>query len=238
MKLFGMAKALEAQLDSNEYEPLSFLERLGLLVDNEQTNRENRSLQSRLRKAKLRQTACLEDLDTRSNRGIDRSLLTSLATSKWVQSNQNILIVGPTGVGKSYLACALAQKACRNGFTAMYDRASRLFQELAIAKGDGRYARMLATISRKHVLVIDDFAMTPLTDEQRRDLLEIAEDRYERRSTIITSQVPVENWHDAIGDPTFADAILDRLVHSAYKINLVGDSMRKRRNKPEEGEAK
>jgi len=238
MKLYGMAKALETQMESTDYEPLPFLERLGFLVDTEQIHRDNRSLQSRLRKAKLRHTACLEDLDMRSARGLDKSLLASLATSKWVHSHQNILIIGPTGVGKSYLACALAQKACRDGFTAIYDRAPRLFQELAIAKADGSYVKMLTALSRKDILVIDDFAMHPLTDEQRRDLLEIVEDRYEKRSTIITSQVPVDHWHEVIADPTFADAILDRLVHSAYKLNLTGESMRKRKNKPEEGEIK
>lgn len=239
MRLYGMAKALETQLESAEYEPLSFLERVGLLVDTEQVHRENRGLESRLRKAKLRHAACLEDIDMRNNRGLDKSLLARLATSKWVHSHQNILIIGPTGVGKSYLACALAQRACRDGFTAMYDRAPRLFQELAIAKGDGRYVKQLTTISRKDVLVIDDFAMHQLTDEQRRDLLEIVEDRYEKRSTIITSQVPTDHWHEVIADPTFADAILDRLVHNAYKLNLKGESMRKGRNKPEEeGEAK
>lgn len=234
LKLFGMAKALEAQMEMPEAKDLCFEERIGLLVDQEVSHRDNRQLTSRLKAAKLRQTACMEDLDLRIPRGLDRSLVAALASCQWAGAHQNILIVGPTGIGKSYLACAFAQKACREGFTAQYERTSRLFQELALAKEDGRYVRLLNSISRKDVLVLDDFAMTALIDEQRRDLLEIVEDRYEKRSTIITSQTPLEHWHKSIGDSTFADAIMDRLIHNAHKLCLKGDSMRKGKNKGEQ----
>lgn len=229
LKLYGMMKALETQVSMPEVESLNFDERFGLIVDSELVLRENRKLESRLKCAKLRQAACLEDLDLKSQRGLDRSVFNALATSQWVQNHQNVIIIGPTGVGKSYLGCALAQKACRDGYSALYERAPRLFQDLSIGKADGRYAKLLNSLSRRDLLVIDDFALTPLNDEQRRDLLEIIEDRYEKRSTLITSQIPLENWHDTIGDPTFADAILDRLIHNANKIELKGDSMRKRK---------
>lgn len=231
LKLFGMAKALETQMDTAEAKDLCFEERIGLLVDQEVSCRNNRRLATRLKAAKLRQTACMEDLDLRTSRGLDRSLVAALTSCQWIGAHQNILILGPTGVGKSYLACAFAQKACREGFTAQYERTPRLFQELALAKADGRYVKLLNSISRKDVLVLDDFAMTALIDEQRRDLLELVEDRYEKRSTIITSQTPLEHWHKSIGDPTFADAILDRLIHNAHTICLKGDSMRKVKTK-------
>lgn len=236
LKLYGMIKAMETQMTMPDVKSLSFEERLGLLVDQEIITRDNRRLQIRLRKAKLKQQACVEDLDLRNNRGLDRSVINALATSQWVQAHQNILIVGPTGVGKSYLACALAQKACRDGYTAIYDRAPRLFQDLAIAKADGRYGKILVSLSRKNILVIDDFALSPLSDEQRRDLLEVVEDRYEKQSTVIASQIPIEHWHETIGDPTFADAILDRLIHNAHKLILKGESMRKSKSKKQNGE--
>jgi DNA replication protein DnaC len=229
LKLTGMARAFESQLELKEARELSFEERLGLLLDAEVVARENKSLDGRLKTAKLRLAASLEDLELRASRGLDRSVITALATCDWVQSKQNILITGPTGAGKTYLACALAQKACRLGFTVLYFRSPILFQDLSIAKADGRYRRLLASITKRHLIVLDDFALSPLTDEQRRDLLEILEHRYESTSTIIVSQLPVLNWHDVIGDPTIADAILDRLIHNAHFLTLKGESMRKKK---------
>lgn len=229
LRLFGMARALETQFELKEARELSFEERMGLLIDAEMVARENKSLDARLKTAKLRLNASLEDLEVRSSRGLDRSVITALATSDWVQSKQNVLITGPTGAGKTYLACALAQKACRLGYSVVYFRAPILFQDLSIAKADGRYRRLLTSISKRRLLVLDDFALAPLIDEQRRDLLEILDDRYESSSTIIVSQLPVDHWHDIIGEPTIADAILDRLVHNAHHLNLKGDSMRKKK---------
>ncbi len=227
LKLFGMLAALESQLQTPDTKGLSFEERLGLLVDTELTARENRKLQMRLRLAKLPQNGSIEDFDARGNRGIDRAQLTALATSDWIRRGQNIIIDGPTGVGKSHLASALAHKACRDGFSVHFDRAPRLFQKLAIARADGSYAKTLTTIARKHLLVIDDFGLFPLDAEQRQDLLEIIEDRSASLSTIITSQFEVDHWHQIIGEPTIADAILDRVVHNSHKLHLTGPSRRK-----------
>jgi DNA replication protein DnaC len=224
-----MAKALETQMEMKDARELSFEERLALLLDAELVTRENKTLATRLKKAKLRLAACLEDLDLRPSRGLDRSVITSLANPDWVKSHQNILITGPTGAGKTYLACALAQRACRNGLYAFYFRAPILFQDLAVAKGDGRYRKMLTSISKKDLIVLDDFALAPLTDEQRRDLLEVIEQRYDSKATIVVSQIPLDHWHQIIGDPTIADAILDRLVHNSHKLFLKGDSMRKKK---------
>jgi len=226
-----MGKALEEQFLMPELEALSFEERLGLLVDREFTERDNRRLQTRLRKAKLRQQAAIEDIDYRYPRGLDKALMSSLATCQWVKDHHNVLLTGPTGVGKTWLACALAHKACRQGYSAHYLRLPRLWQELPIAKGDGRYPKLLASLAKIELLVLDDFGLSPLTEEQRRDLLEILEDRHGTRATLLTSQLPLEHWHEVIGNPTFADAILDRLIHNAYKIALKGDSMRKRMTK-------
>lgn len=230
LKLFGIANALQEQAALPDVEGLSFEERLGLLVDREITDRENRRLQSRLKKACLRQTACVEDIDYRSARGLDRSLLQKLATCSWIQAHQNLLLIGPTGTGKTYLASALAQQACRQGYAALYLRIPRLFDNLALAKGVGRYAKLLTSLAKQDLLILDDWGLCALTEEQRKDLLEIIEDRHGTRSTLITSQLPVEHWHKMIGDPTLADAILDRLVHNAHKINLKGESMRKKRS--------
>lgn len=218
MKLTGMVRALESQLQTPDILELPFDERFGMIVDAELTSRANSSLKSRLTKAKLRQSACIEDMDFRTARGLDRSVIANLATSQWIGLRRNVLITGPTGSGKSFIACALAQKACRDGYTASYQRASRLFHDLAVAKSTGRYATMLSGIAKKDVLVIDDFGLAALTDEHRHDLLEMVEERYERKSLIIASQLPLEQWHETIGDPTIADAILDRIVHNAYKL--------------------
>lgn len=231
LKLTGMTAALSDQLQMPDIEELSFDERFGLLVDRELTARDNRRLTSRLRRARLKHSAALEDIDYRHPRGLDKSLIQALAACRWVREHLNILITGPTGVGKTWLACALAQKACREGHTALYLRLPRLLPELAIAKGDGRYPKLLTTLAKTEVLVLDDWGLAPLTAEHRRDLLEILEDRHGVRSTLATSQLPLDNWHDLIGDPTLADAILDRLVHNAYKITLKGASMRKRQAK-------
>ncbi len=228
LKLFGMVQALDAQTQTPEALDMVFEDRLGLLADAELTVRENRCLQTRLKSAKLRQLACVEDVDLRVPRGLDRALWSTLVSSQWISLHRNLSITGPTGSGKSFLSCALAQKTCRDGYTCLYERASRFFSDLAISKATGKYSKLLASISKINLLVIDDFALAPLTDEQRRDLLEIMDDRYERRSTLIASQLPMEHWHEMIGDPTIADAILDRFVHNAHNIALkVSESMRK-----------
>ena len=231
LKLTGMAAALADQSVTPDITELSFEERLGLLVDREMTERENRRMTSRLRRAKLRHTAILEDIDYRNSRGLDKGLIQSLSACQWVKEHLNVLITGPTGVGKTWLACALAHKACREGYTAHYVRLTRFLRELTIAKGDGQYPKLLANLAKVDVLVLDDWGLVKLSAENRRDLLEVLEDRHGRRSTIATSQLPIEEWHGVIGDATLADAILDRLVHKAYKINLRGESMRKRQAK-------
>lgn len=228
LRLTGMYQALVEQLQMPDIATLTFEERFGLLVDRECTERENRRLTTRLRQAKLRQTACIEDLDDRHPRGLDKSLIARLATCQWVRERHHVLITGPTGIGKTWLGCALGHQACRDGLTALYLRLPRFLQELPIAKGDGRYGKLLTALAKTDVLMLDDWGLAPFSEENRRDLLEIVEDRHDRRATIITSQLPVEHWHDALGDPTLADAILDRLVHNAYKIALHGESMRKR----------
>ncbi len=229
LQLRGMARAFEEQMQMPDLGELSFAERLGLLVDREAADRESRRLARRLKEAKLRLEAAVEDLDFRIPRGLDKRLVLSLASCGWIDQRLNVLITGPTGVGKSYLACALAHKACRDGYTVLYHRLSRLLGELALARGDGRYPQLLARLGKARLLVLDDWGLEPLTDTHRRDLLEILEDRYDRRSTLVTSQLAVKHWHDALGDPTLADAILDRLVHNAHRIELDGESIRKRR---------
>ena len=229
LKCTGMAAALTEQMTLPDIDALTFEERLALLVDRELTERDNRRTANRLRRARLKHNATLEDIDYRHPRGLDKSLMQSLATCQWVREHLNILITGPTGVGKTWLACALAHSACRHGYTALYLRLPRLLQDMSIAKGDGRYPKLLTTLAKTHVLILDDWGLVKLNAEQRRDLLEILEDRHGARSTLATSQLPAEKWHDSIGDPTLADAILDRLVHNAYKINLKGESMRKQK---------
>lgn len=227
LKLTGMVKALDEQQTMADIDELNFEARLGLLVDRELTERENRRLHTRLTKARLRHACCIEDLDFRTPRGLDKTLILALAACVWVTKGINILITGPTGVGKSYLACALGHKACLEGHSVLYRRLPRLFEELRLAKADGRYGKLMTTYAKTNLLVLDDWGLTPPSDSQRRDLLELLEDRHGLRSTIVTSQLPVNLWHDYLGDPTLADAILDRLVHNAYKINLKGESMRK-----------
>jgi len=215
------------QSQSPGYQTLNFEERLGLLVDRETLVRQNRLLAQRMKKASLRQEACVEDIDFRHPRDLDRSVMLSLASCQWVKTHRNCLITGSTGTGKTYLACALAQKACREGFTVHYQRFSRTLGELAIARRDGSYLERLRTLSRIDLLVMDDWGVAPLSDEGRRDLLELLDDRYDRKSTLVTSQLPVDDWHDYLADPTLADAILDRLVHNAHRLPLSGDSIRK-----------
>jgi DNA replication protein DnaC len=227
MKLYAMANAFRTQLEIVDAQQLSFEERFALLVDEQFLWKENRALERRLRGAKLKQKATIEDINYQHPRGLDRKLLRSLTRSEWVRQKQNILLLGPTGIGKSWIGCALAQKACRDGFTAFNRRCSELFRELEVAHADGTIGRLLLRLSQFDVLLIDDFAMAPLKDSERRDFLEICDDRYQRRSLILTSQMPVAHWHEQIGDATIADSILDRLLHNAHRIELNGESMRK-----------
>ncbi len=233
MRLHGMAESLKTQEQDPTARELSFLERLGLLVDQQWNWRENQALGRRLKNAKLRANASIEDIDYRGARGLDKSVIRALAQeSAWVGKHENIFVLGPTGVGKSFVASALAQKACRDGYSALYTRAQALFRDLAMARADGSLRSLLVRFSRIDILVIDDWAMAPLLEPERRDFWEICEDRYQVRSTILTSQLPVSRWHEQIGDPTLADGILDRLVHNAHRIEMRGDSMRKNRGKP------
>ena len=229
LRFFGMLSALEEQMKMPDIEKLSFDERFGLLIDREMIDRQNRRFKTRLRKAKLRQNACFEDIDFRHPRGLDKSVIMQLASGQWIKEANNLLIVGPTGVGKTYLACALAHKACQLDYSALYFRLARLLQQLDIAKGDGRYEKLLKSFAKTNLLIIDDWGLKKLVKEQNHDLLEIFEDRHRLQSTLITSQLPVDHWHEIIGNPTLADAILDRLVHNAYRINLKGESMRKKK---------
>jgi len=230
MRLQGMADALKTQEQDPSTRELSFLERLALLVDHQWNWRQNQALARRLRVAKLRGNACVEEIDYRAARGLDKSVIRALAQeSAWVRNHEHIFVLGPTGVGKSFVASALAQKACRDGYSALYTRAAALFRDLTIARADGSLRLLLAKLSRIDLLVIDDWAMAPLSEPERRDFWEICEDRYQTRSLILTSQMPVARWHEQIGDPTVADGILDRLVHNAHRIEMRGDSMRKKR---------
>jgi DNA replication protein DnaC len=235
MRLHGMAQAWRELAKSEQAAELSFEERMALLVDRQFAWRQNEAFEARLRRAKLRGNACVEDVDYRAARGLDKTLLRSLTTdSSWVERHENVFVCGPTGVGKSYLACALAHKACRDGYSAFYSRAAALFRDLALARADGSLRNLLLRVSRIDVLVVDDWAMTPLTEAEARDFWEICEDRCQTRSLVLTSQMPVSKWHSQIGDSTVAEGILDRIIHRAHRIELKGDSMRKNPPKPPE----
>jgi DNA replication protein DnaC len=226
LRLTGMARALEAQLALPETARLSFDERLAMLIDREEIDRHNAALTQRLRLARLREAACLEDIDYRKPRGLDRSLIQSLAAGRWLAEHHNVLVLGKTGTGKSFIACALGNQAARDGHSVRYQRLSRLLDELAIGRAEGRYASVLARLSKVKLLILDDWLMAKLTADQRRDLMEVIDDRHQRGSTVLATQIPLDCWHEQIGDPTYGDAILDRLVHNAYRIELRGPSMR------------
>jgi len=231
MKLFAMADAFKQQIGSPQMEELSFPERFGLLVDRQWCWKEEKRMQRLLKNAKLKIQACVEDIDYRSPRGIDKSTMMHLMSCQWIRGYHNVLITGPTGVGKTFLACALAHKACREGFSALYIRAPKLHYHLALSRADGTYPKWMNTLTKVNLLVIDDLGLAPMTDMDRTNLLEVIEDRYSSGSTIVSSQLPLEHWHENIGEPSIADAILDRLFHNAYKINLKGDSMRRKNSK-------
>ena len=238
MKLYGLADAFRTQLETTDSHQLSFEERFALLVDQQWQWKQNRALSRRLRAAKLKERAVIEDVNYHHPRRLDRKLLRTLASSDWVRRKLNIVFNGPTGIGKTWLACALAQKACRDGFSVLHKKTSELFRELAIAHADGSLGRMLLRLAQIDVLLLDDFAMAPLKDSERRDFLEVCDDRYQRRSMILTSQMPVAHWHQQIGDPTIADSVLDRLLHNSYRLELEGESMRKTLGqKPDEPQA-
>ena len=230
LRLRGMAEAFREQQESTDLQRLSFEERFGLLIDRQWNWRSSRALDRRLRNARLQGPATIEDIDYRTPRGLERQLVRSLVQeSAWVREHQNLFLIGPTGIGKTWLARAFAQKACRDGYTALVGKAAELARLLATARADGSHAKVLSQFGRLDLLVVDDFCMAPMTDGERRDFLEICDTRYQARSVLLTSQLPVANWHTQIGDPTLADSILDRLVHNAHRIELKGESMRRRR---------
>lgn len=230
MKLNGIADAFKEQLLQPDMYDLPFEERFTLLVDRQWTWKEDRRMKRLLRNAKLKINGCIEDIDYKTPRGIDKSVVLRLANCDWIKSAQNIIITGPTGVGKTYLACAIANRVCRMGYSAFYIRIPRLFQELAMARGDGSYPKTMKKLLKANVLIIDDLGLAPMSATERRDLLEVVEDRHGLASTIVATQLPISNWYENIQDPTIADAILDRLIHNAHKINLKGESMRKLRS--------
>lgn len=229
MKMHEFARAFQEQLDGDGYGELGFDERVSFLVDREWSDREARRFTRRLQQARLRDTsACVEDIDFRHRRGLDRATVRRLAEGEWITRHRNIVITGPTGTGKTYIGCAFGQNACRGGHTVLYRRVPRLIDEFAVARADGSYGRLLNRLGRTAVLILDDWGLTPLSDGARRDLLEVIEDRHGHRSTVLLSQLPMKLWHKYVGEPMVADAILDRLLHNAHKIELTGESMRKR----------
>jgi DNA replication protein DnaC len=228
LKLIGMAEAFQDQLSQPDIGRLSCEERFGLIVDRQWTWKEGCRMQRYLKQAKLKLNACVEDIDYKTPRGIDQSVMMRLISCDWIRQHQNIIITGPTGAGKTFLACALANKACREGYRTFYIRSPKLYYELAVSRGDGSYGQLINKLARTQILIIDDLGLAPMTDSERRDLLEVIEDRHGSASTIVTSQLPIENWHEHIGDPTIADAILDRLIHNAHKIKMKGGSMRRK----------
>ena len=232
MKLSAMAEAFQQQLQSSQYADLSFEERMGLMVDTEWTAREQRKLTRRLQAAKLRYPASLENVDFQAPRGLNRQQVLTLGSCGWLREHHNLLLLGPTGIGKSFLACAFVERACRKGFTASYIRAPRLLHDLAVGRADGSYIKLLSRLARLDLLAIDDWLLNPLKESERRDLMEVVEERTERASTLIASQLPVKQWHAAIGDPTLADGICDRLLHQAHRIELKGASLRRTRSEP------
>jgi len=227
LRLSGMAEAFAQQLEQPGIAELSFEERLGLLVDRESTSRDGRRMARLLQIARFKQNACAEDIDYRHPRGLDRSQVASLLGCHWIQTHQHLIITGPTGCGKSWLACALGHQACRHGMVVRYERTARLLDGLRIARGDGTLPKRLTLLAKTDLLILDDLALKPLTTPERHDLLEIVEDRHGARSVLITSQLPVEHWHDYLAEPTVADALLDRLLSNAHRIQLKGESMRK-----------
>ena len=229
MRLRGMAEAYQQQMENPDAVALTFDERLALLVDQHATWRENKAMARRLKTSQLDSAPCAEDVNYRHARQLDAAQFRALLNSQWVAQHHSVLLTGPTGIGKSWLAQALAHKACRDGYGVLYRPAGKLFRELGQAQADGSLARLLPALTKVDVLVVDDFAMNPLAEPERRLFLEICDDRYRRRSTVLTSQLPVDKWHQQIGDPTIADSILDRLVHNAYRFELSGDSLRKPR---------
>jgi DNA replication protein DnaC len=229
LKLFGMARSLQERLADSNQALLSHAEFIGMLVQDEKLYRDNLRLRRLLKKAKLRQEASLEDIDYSVSRGLAQQVILELSNPQWITAHRNVLIAGPTGVGKSFIACALGNAAARAGYTVVYMRAPRLFETLQQSRGDGSHLKALARLARVQLLIIDDFLLTRLSDVEQRDLLEVVEDRYQTGATIMASQCPVKDWHPNIGDPTLADAICDRLLHNAYKIELRGDSMRTRK---------
>lgn len=238
LKLTGMAEAYSQQLEQPAIQRLSFDERLALLVDRETTYRESRRQRRLLQLARLRQSACVEDIDYQHRRGLDRSLIASLISCDWVRSRHNLHITGPTGVGKSWLACSFGNQACRQGLSTRYERTPRLLDTLRIARGDGTYHKKLALLARTDLLILDDFGLKPLQQQERHDLLELIEDRHGLRSTLVTSQLPIGSWHQYLNDPTVADALLDRLLNGAHRIELKGESMRKKSSPLTKSEAK
>ena len=235
LKLAGMFEGLREQMESHQYRQLSFEERFGLLLDREWNLRQQRKQIRRMRVAHFRETAVVEDLDLGPRRGLDRGQVLSLAEGQWIRDKHNLIITGPTGAGKTYLACALGTAACRNSFSVRYFQSSRLLQKLTLAHAEGSYPKFLDVLAKTQLVIIDDWLRNPLTDVQTQDLLEIVDDRYQRTSTVLASQVPIANWHERFSSPTLSDAIMDRVVHNAYRLEITGESMRKQKSLTQSG---